>query len=60
MSKTDVKQGIVFALTAYIFWGLIPLFFKLLDAAGPGEILAHRIIWSVLLLLVLLKILGKF
>lgn len=60
MSKTDVKQGIVFALTAYIFWGLIPLFFKLLDAAGPGEILAHRIIWSVLLLLVLLKTLGKF
>ncbi|MFK7863207.1 MAG: EamA family transporter RarD [Pseudohongiellaceae bacterium] len=60
MSETDVKQGIVFALTAYIFWGLIPLFFKLLDAAGPGEILAHRIIWSVLLLLVLLKTLGKF
>lgn len=60
MSDSDAKKGALFALTAYIFWGLIPLFFKTLEAAGPGEILAHRIVWSVLLLSILLKVLGKF
>lgn len=59
MTASNAKQGALFALTAYVFWGLIPLFFKTLEAAGPGEILAHRILWSVLLLLGLLKFLGK-
>lgn len=60
MTSPNTKQGALFAVTAYSFWGLIPLFFKALDAAAPGEILAHRIIWSVVILVVLLKILGKF
>lgn len=59
MTASNARQGALFALTAYVFWGLIPLFFKTLEAAGPGEILAHRILWSVLLLLGLLKFLGK-
>ncbi|MFT6092310.1 MAG: chloramphenicol-sensitive protein RarD [Pseudohongiellaceae bacterium] len=60
MTAPNVKQGPLLAVTAYCFWGLIPIFFKTLDAAGPGEILSHRIIWSVMILVVLLKILGKF
>lgn len=60
MITPDTKQGVLFAITAYCFWGLIPLFFKALGAAGPGEILAHRIIWSVIILAALLKLLGKF
>lgn len=60
MTSPNAKQGALFAITAYCFWGLIPLFFKTLDTAGSGEILAHRIIWSVVILVVLLKLLGKF
>jgi chloramphenicol-sensitive protein RarD len=59
MTSSSQKNGTILAITAYIFWGLIPIFFKTLDAAGPGEILAHRILWSFLLLGLLLKALGK-
>jgi chloramphenicol-sensitive protein RarD len=59
MTSSSQNNGTILAITAYIFWGLIPIFFKTLDAAGPGEILAHRILWSFLLLGLLLKALGK-
>jgi chloramphenicol-sensitive protein RarD len=35
------------ALAAYIFWGLAPIYFKLIQAAPALEIIAHRILWSV-------------
>lgn len=34
-------------LAAYIIWGIFPLYFKVIEAAGAVEILSHRIIWSV-------------
>ncbi len=42
--------GLGFGLAAYAIWGLLPAFLKLLVAVPPVEILAHRIVWSVLLL----------
>lgn len=42
--------GLGFGLAAYTIWGLLPAFLKLLVAVPPVEILAHRIVWSVLLL----------
>ena len=39
-------QGIIFAVMAYVSWGLLPLFWKHLDTIPAVEILAHRIIWS--------------
>jgi len=51
MSETG--KGALFALGAYFIWGFIPLYFSLVDALVPGEILAHRIIWSVVFLLIL-------
>lgn len=44
------RAGIIFGLTAYLIWGLMPLYFKLLQRVSPVEIVAHRIVWSVLLL----------
>jgi chloramphenicol-sensitive protein RarD len=35
------------ALAAYIFWGLAPIYFKLIQSAPALEIIAHRILWSV-------------
>jgi len=51
MSETG--KGTFYALGAYFMWGFIPLYFSLVDVLDPGEILAHRIIWSVIFLLVL-------
>ncbi|MEL0042604.1 MAG: hypothetical protein VW828_04500 [Candidatus Puniceispirillum sp.] len=44
-------RGIVFALSAGILWGLVPLYIKFVDAADPYEIVAQRAIWSVVQLL---------
>jgi chloramphenicol-sensitive protein RarD len=44
------KGGIPLGLAAYAIWGFMPLYFKLLASVQPTEIVAHRIIWSVLLL----------
>jgi chloramphenicol-sensitive protein RarD len=41
------KAGVTAALAAYIFWGLAPIYFKLIQTVAPLEIIAHRILWSV-------------
>ncbi len=44
-------SGFVFALIAYGLWGAFPLYFALLDSVSPLEIVAHRVIWSLVFLL---------
>src|SRR5262249_38772521 len=57
----DARQGILYGLAAYGWWGLVPLYFKVLtDAAPPLEVFAHRIVWSVLLLAALLALLHRW
>ncbi|MCD8512653.1 MAG: hypothetical protein LRY63_04065 [Nitrincola sp.] len=40
-------QGLLMALGAYILWGCFPLFFNLLSHVPSIEVLANRIIWSM-------------
>lgn len=49
-SSDSNKGGIQLGLTAYLLWGVLPLYFKLLEHVPATEIVAHRIIWSVILL----------
>lgn len=42
------------AVACYGIWGLLPLYFHLVDNVGPVEIIAHRVIWSLFLLLFLI------
>ncbi|MDM5316297.1 EamA family transporter RarD [Fictibacillus sp. b24] len=57
--KTDEHtKGIWYAALSYLIWGFLPLYWKPLDLVGSGEILAHRIFWSFLLMvgvMILLK-----
>jgi chloramphenicol-sensitive protein RarD len=53
------RIGFWFALTAYGLWGIIPVYFKSVDFAGPFEIIAHRICWAVLVLAVLIILRGQ-
>ena len=46
-------SGYGYALAAYTFWGVAPVYFVWVNFAAPLEILAHRIAWSVPLLLLL-------
>ncbi|MDR0408343.1 MAG: EamA family transporter RarD [Campylobacteraceae bacterium] len=46
--------GIIYALCAFSLWGILPVYFKSLQHVNPAELIAHRIIWSAALLLILL------
>lgn len=46
----------LYAIACYSFWGIAPLYFVWVGFAGPFEILAHRVLWSVVLLLGLISL----
>ncbi|APE15199.1 EamA family transporter [Mycobacterium sp. WY10] len=50
-TKQDTKTGgLLYGIGAYGSWGLFPAFFPLLKPAGPLEVLAHRIFWTLILM----------
>lgn len=42
-----MNKGVVYAAGAYIIWGLLPIYWKSLHNVPAGQILAHRIVWSL-------------
>lgn len=46
-SRSEQRIGLLNGIAAYGMWGLVPLFWPLLKPAGAGEILAHRMVWSL-------------
>jgi len=54
MFDKRTMHGAYFALGAYLFWGIIPVYFKMIAHVSPWEILGHRVVWSVVLLLCIL------
>jgi chloramphenicol-sensitive protein RarD len=56
---TESRRGLLLGVTAYAIWGLFPLYWPLLEPAGAVEILAHRIVWSVVTMAVLVLALDR-
>jgi len=52
----ELRRGYLFGIAAYGLWGLFPLYWPLLRPSGPVEILAHRVVWSLAVVAVLLTI----
>jgi len=50
--KLSYNQGIVYALLCYIAWGLFPIFWKLITGVPAVNVLAHRIVWSFIILFI--------
>lgn len=50
------KAGLAFGLLAYGLWGVLPIYFKQLAGVSALDIVAHRIVWSLLFLAILLAI----
>lgn len=44
---SERRTGSLYALAAFGFWGLTPIYYKLLPHVPPVEVLAHRVVWSV-------------
>lgn len=53
-SYKNYKSGLVYALMCYGAWGVFPAYWKLLRHVPPQQILAHRILWSMVFLLLIL------
>ena len=54
--QNNRRAGLVFGLVAYLLWGVLPLYFKLLAMVPPIEIVANRIVWSLLFLAILVAL----
>jgi len=50
------RNGLLFGLGAYLLWGVMPIYFKLLTIVPPIEIVANRILWSLIILIVLVTL----
>ncbi|MBX8556574.1 EamA family transporter RarD [Pseudomonas cichorii] len=48
MQAANPRRGYILGLSAYIIWGLFPMYFKLLATVPALEIIIHRAIWSAL------------
>ncbi|MCC2252366.1 EamA family transporter RarD [Virgibacillus sp. AGTR] len=60
MNANQDRNGMIYTSSAYILWGFLPIYWKLLDHVSPGETLAHRIIWSFVFTFLLVLIMRKW
>jgi len=56
LERARHRSGVLFGVGAFTWWGLCPGFFPLLLPAGSLEVLAHRIVWSALCLVLVLLV----
>jgi chloramphenicol-sensitive protein RarD len=52
--RSERSLGLIFGLSAYLLWGLFPLYWPLLKPASAYEIVAHRAIWTLVFCLIVL------
>jgi chloramphenicol-sensitive protein RarD len=55
-AASEERTGIAFGSGAYLLWGLFPLYWPLLEPAGALEILAQRMVWSLVFVVVLVAV----
>jgi chloramphenicol-sensitive protein RarD len=55
-----MNSGVVYALLAYVIWGLFPIYFKALESIPALQILAHRMAWSLIVVALLLAVLRRW
>jgi chloramphenicol-sensitive protein RarD len=54
----DGSRGLFLGIGAYALWGVLPIYFKAIAEVGPVDIVAHRVLWSVPFLALLLAVFG--
>ncbi|MFF5018526.1 EamA family transporter RarD [Streptomyces sp. NPDC001165] len=59
-SKREHRTGLLNGFAAYGMWGLVPLFWPLMKPAGALEILAHRMVWSLVFVAVALLVMRRW
>lgn len=61
MSTTsETRTGLIYGFAAFGMWGFLPLYWALLNDSSAGEVLAHRMVWSLPTALVILLLIGRW
>lgn len=63
MERKNYIQGLIMGASAFTLWGLLPLYWRLVNAMSSYQIFAHRVVWSfvfVMLILFVRQLLGQF
>ena len=55
-NRSEYSLGLLFGVSAYVMWGLFPLYWPLLEPANPWEIVSHRAVWTLVFCLAVLAI----
>ena len=50
------RLGLVYGVSAYVLWGMFPLYWPLLEPANPLEIVSHRAVWTMVFCLIVLYV----
>lgn len=58
--QRQARVGVAYGLAAYLWWGFVVVYFKAVAHVPATEILAHRIVWSVVLLSILMRAYGRW
>ncbi|MGJ9422041.1 EamA family transporter RarD [Aeromicrobium sp. CF3.5] len=58
--RSASRDGIAFGVGAYLCWGFFPLYWPLLEPAGALEVLSHRFVWSMVFVLVVITVMGRW
>jgi chloramphenicol-sensitive protein RarD len=57
---SEARKGILYCITAHMFWGVMAYYFKLIDSVSPVEIAVHRGLWSLVIAVSVIWFLGQF
>jgi chloramphenicol-sensitive protein RarD len=58
--RSETQIGSIYAGFSYLLWGLLPIYWKLIDRVDPKEILANRIFWSFIFMIIVLLLTNKW
>jgi chloramphenicol-sensitive protein RarD len=58
--RREKRRGVVNGLGAYLAWGFLPLYFKAVETVPSLEVLAHRVVWSLLFLVIVVQVRGQW
>ncbi|MBT2754439.1 EamA family transporter RarD [Mesobacillus foraminis] len=59
-NNSEQQKGVIYAAFSYILWGILPIYWKFLDHVGAEEILANRVLWSFVFMLLVLLLTNKW
>jgi chloramphenicol-sensitive protein RarD len=60
LNQTDSLRGFAYGIAAYAWWGFAAVYFKLVRDVPPLEILAHRVVWSMVVLVLLVTFMRRW